>query len=365
MKYLHEYRQPHAVAQLVEKIHAIATQSWTLMEICGGQTQSIAKYGLQQMLPETISLVHGPGCPVCVTPIGVIDSVIELASRPGVIVCSFGDMLRVPGSKSDLLAAKTHGADVRIVYSPLDALRLAEQNRDRQVIFLAIGFETTAAANAMAAYLARKNDLQNFSMLVSQFQVPPAVEALCASPQCQVQALLAAGHVCTVMGYHQYPPLSARYRIPIVVTGFEPVDILGGIYCAIRQLERGEAFVENRYERAVTEAGNIPAQRLISEVFEPSRQEWRGIGMIEHSGYKLRSPYSRFDAAVKFGIGDTPTPTDADECIAGAIMLGQKKPFDCPHFGSRCRPESPVGAPMVSTEGVCSAYYRFTKGPHA
>jgi hydrogenase expression/formation protein HypD len=365
VKYLHEYRQPQMVERLVEKIDFITTRPWTLMEICGGQTHSIVKYGLQQLLPDNITLIHGPGCPVCVTPLGVIDRAIELASQPDIIFCSFGDMLRVPGSDGDLLAARTNGADVRVVYSPLDALQLAEQHPDREVVFLAIGFETTTAANAMAAYQAKQKKRENFSMLVSQFQVPPAIEALCASGQCRVQALLAAGHVCTVMGYHQYPPLAAKFHIPIVVTGFEPVDILDGILCAIKQLEQGEATVENCYRRAVTEAGNIPAQRLIGEVFESSTQEWRGMGIIDDSGFALRGEYRRFDAAVKFGVSNIITLTEASECISGAIMQGLKKPHDCVHFGGRCQPDSPLGAPMVSTEGVCSAYYQFTEGRRA
>ncbi len=365
MKYLHEYRQPQAVNRLAEKIAAITTRPWTLMEICGGQTHSIVKYGLQALLPEQISLIHGPGCPVCVTPVSVIDRAIELAARPDMIFCSFGDMLRVPGSDSDLLAVRTGGGKLRIVYSPLDALQLAEQHPDKEVVFLAIGFETTTAANAMAAFQARQKKLDNFSMLVSQFQVPPAIAALCSSPECRVQAFLTAGHVCTVMGYHQYPPLAAKFGIPIAVTGFEPVDILDGIYCTIKQLERGEANVENRYTRAVTEAGNVPAQRLISEVFESVDQEWRGMGTIEHSGLKLRGEYCRFDAAKKFGAGETITSTRAEECLSGAIMQGLKKPLDCPHFGTRCRPESPLGAPMVSAEGACSAYYQFARGRSA
>jgi len=365
MKYVDEFRQADAVHALAKKIADITTRPWTLMEICGGQTHAIVKYGLQQLVPEQITLIHGPGCPVCVTPIGVIDQALELASQPGLIFCSFGDMLRVPGSDSDLLSVKTRGGDVRIVYSPLDAVRLAEQNPDREVVFLAIGFETTTAANAMAVYQASQKHLTNFSMLTSQFQVPPAIESLCSSPQCRVQGFLAAGHVCTVMGYRQYFPLAEKFHIPILVTGFEPVDILDGILGAVEQLEKGQARVENRYSRAVSEAGNLAAQGLIGQVFETSAQNWRGIGKIENSGFRLRDAFNQFDAAIKFS-HQLKQPQviwleDTRGCISGQIMQGLKKPCDCPHFGTDCHPGSPLGAPMVSAEGACAAYYQFAQ----
>ncbi len=360
MKYLYEYRQPEPVERLIDRIHRITTRPWSLMEICGGQTHAIVKHGLQQRLPKQIRLIHGPGCPVCVTPIDVIDQAIELAAQPEILFCSFGDMLRVPGSHSDLLNVRTQGGDVRVVYSPLDAVTLAEQHPHREVVFFAIGFETTTAANAMAVYHAQQKGLPNFSMLVSQFQVPPAIEALCTSSQCQVQALLAAGHVCTVMGYHQYPALARQFQLPIVITGFEPVDILDGIYCAVRQLETGQAEVENRYQRAVTEAGNLPAQALIEEIFEACDQQWRGMGSLAKSGFKLKNSYRRFDASVKFNLSAITIVTDQSPCISGEIMQGFKKPCDCPYFAQQCRPDSPLGAPMVSAEGACAAYFQFS-----
>lgn len=361
MKYVHEFRQPEAVKRLADKIAGITTQSWTLMEICGGQTHTIVKYALQQLLPKEISLIHGPGCPVCVTPIAVIDQAIELARNRDVIFCTFGDMLRVPGSHQDLMMARAEGADVRIVYSPLDAVGLAEQCPEKEVVFLAIGFETTTAANAMAVYQAKQKALANFSMLVSQFQVPPAIESLCSSSECRIQAFLAAGHVCTVMGYQQYRPLARKYRIPIVVTGFEPLDILEAVFHAVRLLERHEASVENCYTRAVTEEGNRVAQDLIAEVFESTQQEWRGIGILPNSGFKLARGYRDFDAAHRFARGRIIAVTEKYHCISGSIMQGLKKPPDCVHFGTRCRPESPLGAPMVSAEGACSAYYKFAR----
>lgn len=363
MKYLHEYRQSGPIQKIADEIARVATQPWTLMEVCGGQTHAIVKYGLQQLLPEQIELVHGPGCPVCVTPVEVIDNAIEIASRENLIFCSFGDMLRVPGSNKDLQTARAQGADIRIVYSPLDALKLAQQHPDKEVVFLAIGFETTAPANAMAVYQARQKGIANFSLLTSQFLVPPAIEALCASPRSTVQGFLAAGHVCAVMGYQQYRPLAQRFNVPIVVTGFEPLDILQGVLLAVQQLQKGVAQVENQYSRVVSSEGNLSAQQLLNEVFTTTTQNWRGIGTIEHSGFTLNRAFQPFDAEYKFGLPPAKNCSDASNasggCISGDIMQGWKKPSDCRHFGSKCRPESPIGAPMVSSEGACAAYYRY------
>ena len=358
MKYLHEYRQRDCIEKVAGEIARTVTRPWTIMEICGGQTHAIVKFGLQQLLPEEVELVHGPGCPVCVTSLEIIDSAIAIASRPDVIFCSFGDMLRVPGSERDLLAVKAEGGDVRVVYSPLHALKLAEQNPDKEVVFFAIGFETTAPANAMAAFLAKKKRLHNFSLLVSHFLVPPAIESICSAPDSRVQAFIAAGHVCAIMGYQQYLPLTRRFRIPIVVTGFEPLDILEGVLMCLRQLEQGSYRVENQYVRAVERSGNLQAREMLEQVFDIAGQTWRGIGRIESSGLHLRPEFAAFDAAQKFGLGQI-TQVDDTGCISGQIMQGQKKPCDCPHFGRRCRPEQPLGAPMVSSEGACAAYYRY------
>ena len=358
MKYLNEYRDSEAVARLADGIKKITTRQWRLMEVCGGQTHAIVKYGLQQFLPQEIELLHGPGCPVCVTPQAMIDKAIELAARPAVIFCSFGDMLRVPGSSTDLLAIKAAGGDVRTVYSPLDALNLAERYPDREVVFFAIGFETTAPANAMAIFQAAEKGIDNFSVLVSHFLVPPAVEAICASTASQVQGFLAAGHVCTIMGYEQYLPLAETYRVPIVVTGFEPLDILEGILMCVRQLESGNAEVENQYIRAVQRTGNRAALHMLEQVFEITEQDWRGIGLIDQSGLRLKPEFGRFDAEKKFSLHKNTARID-NGCISGQIMQGLKKPHDCPHFGGDCRPEQPLGAPMVSSEGACAAYYRY------
>jgi len=334
------------------------TRPWTVMEVCGGQTHTIVKSGLLDLLPPEITLVHGPGCPVCVTPVELIDSAVAIASRPEVIFCSFGDMLRVPGSKKSLFDAKAEGGDVRIVYSPLDALKLARTNPDRQVVFFAVGFETTAPANAMAVWQAARDGIENFSVLVAHVLVPPAMEAILSSPHCRVQGFLAAGHVCTVMGYEQYEPLAKRYKIPIVVTGFEPLDLLDGIRMVVAQLESGRAEVENQYSRAVRREGNQPAQARITEVFEIGPRAWRGIGDIPASGLRLRESYRRFDALGRF-----PTALEhveeSSECIAGLVLQGLKKPQECPAFGTRCTPEKPLGAPMVSSEGACAAYYLY------
>jgi hydrogenase expression/formation protein HypD len=330
------------------------------MEVCGGQTHSIIKYGVDELLPKEITLIHGPGCPVCVTPLEMIDRAINVAARPGVIFCSFGDMLRVPGSDRDLLSVKAAGGDVRIVYSPMDALKLAQANPGREVVFFAVGFETTAPANAMAVFQARRQSVKNFSVLVSHVLVPPAMEALLSSPSSLVQGFLAAGHVCTVMGYEEYFPIAEKYRVPIVVTGFEPVDILQGVLMCVRQLEEGRAEVENQYARSVRREGNRPAQQLIAEVFRAVPRKWRGVGEIPQSGLALAEEYAEFDAESRFGVEGV-TAEEPVECISGLIMQGVKKPFECPAFGKRCTPERPLGAPMVSSEGACAAYYRYRR----
>ncbi len=356
MKYLDEYRDADASRKLLRAIEAAVTGPWTIMEICGGQTHAIVKFGLDELLPEAVTLVHGPGCPVCVTPAEIIDAAVELARRPEVILCSFGDMLRVPGNTVDLLSVKAAGGDVRIVYSPLDAVALARKNPDRQVVFFAVGFETTAPANAMAAYQAKREGLRNFSLLVSHVLVPPAIDAILGSPISRVQGFLAAGHVCTVMGYTEYEPLAARYRVPIVVTGFEPVDILQGLYRCVRQLEEGRADVENQYSRVVRREGNVAAQRIMREVFDVVDKNWRGIGVIPKSGFGLNATYAAFDAERRFSIMPAPAAA-ASPCIAGLVLQGVKRPHDCPAFGTACTPEHPLGAPMVSSEGACAAYY--------
>ncbi len=358
MKFIDEYRDPAAARQLAQAIRHTVTRPWTIMEVCGGQTHTIVKSGLQDLLPPEVTLVHGPGCPVCVTPLELIDSAVTIASRPEVSFCSFGDMLRVPGSSKSLFEAKAAGADVRIVYSPLDALKLARSNPGRQVVFFAVGFETTAPANAMAVWQAARDGIENFSVLVAHVLVPPAIEALLGSPNCRVQAFLAAGHVCTVMGYEEYEPIARRCRVPIVVTGFEPLDLLEGIYMALLQLESGRAEVENQYSRAVRREGNRPAQQRIQEVFEVSPRTWRGIGEIPSSGLALRGPFRRFDALARFAINQSRVE-ESSVCIAGLVLQGIKKPQECPAFAVRCTPERPLGAPMVSSEGACAAYYLY------
>lgn len=362
MKFRDEYRDPAAARQLLRAIDDAASRDWTIMEVCGGQTNTIVRYGIDQLLPDRISLVHGPGCPVCVTPVDYIDKAIEIAETPGVIFCSFGDMLRVPGSTGDLLAAKSRGADVRIVYSPLDALRLAAGNPGKEVVFFAVGFETTAPANAMAVYRARREGVGNFSVLVSHVLVPPAIEAILSSSTNRVQGFLAAGHVCTVMGWEEYLPLADEYRVPIVVTGFEPLDLLEGILLCIRQLEAGRAEVENQYSRAVKREGNPAAQRIMREVFSVVRRHWRGMGDLPKSGLGLSPAYADFDAERRFGRAAAVAKESA-ECISGAILRGDRKPTDCPAFGTRCTPERPMGVTMVSTEGACAAYYRYRGVP--
>jgi hydrogenase expression/formation protein HypD len=360
VKFLDEYRDGELAQKLAQEIHRITTKPWTIMEVCGGQTHAIVKFGIDEVLPSQIKLIHGPGCPVCVTPLEMIDKALEIAGRPGLIFTSFGDMLRVPGSTMDLLSVKARGGDVRIVYSPLDAVKLAELNPDNEVVFFGVGFETTAPATAMAVFQAAQNGLKNFSLLVSHVLVPPAIEALMSSSDCRVQAFLAAGHVCTVMGYEEYPSLAAKYRVPIVVTGFEPLDILHGILMAVRQLESGRAEVENQYARSVRREGNQPAQELMRKVFKVVSRQWRGVGEIPQSGLGLADDYAAYDAERKFGVADRCVPEPAD-CLAGQILQGLKKPPECPAFGGKCTPEYPLGATMVSSEGACAAYYRYRR----
>jgi hydrogenase expression/formation protein HypD len=364
VKYLDEYRDPVLARRLLAEIHRVVTRPWTLMEVCGGQTHTIVKQGIDEALPASVRMIHGPGCPVCVTPLEQVDKALAIAARPDVIFTSYGDMLRVPGSSTDLLALKARGADVRIVYSPLDALRIALANPDRQVVFFAVGFETTAPANAMAVAEAARRGIDNFSVLVSHVLVPPAITALLESPSNRVQAFLAAGHVCAVMGWTEYEPIAARYRVPIVVTGFEPLDLLEGILMAVRQLEEGRAEVENQYVRAVRREGVPLAQRQVTEVFEAGPRTWRGIGEIPASGYRLREAYSRFDAEARFDVGDIAT-REHPACIAGAILTGERTPLDCTAYGTLCSPQNPLGAPMVSSEGTCAAFYAAGRGVSA
>ncbi len=360
MRFISEYRDAEAVHRFARAIAKITARPWTIMEVCGGQTHAIVKFGVDELLPEGITLVHGPGCPVCVTPVELIDKAIEIAARPDVIFCSFGDMLRVPGTHSDLLSVKARGGDVRIVYSPLDALKIARENPSKQVVFFAVGFETTAPASAMAVYQAKRQGVHNFSLLVAHMRVPPAMEAILSSPNSRVQGFLAAGHVCTVMGYTEYEPIAKKYRVPIVVTGFEPLDILQGLYMCVKQLEEGRAEVENQYTRSVRREGNQAAQQLIREVFQIVPRKWRGIGEIPQSGLGLREPYAAFDAERRFDVAGY-TAEEASECISGLILQGVKKPHQCPAFGTRCTPEHPLGATMVSSEGACAAYYRYRR----
>jgi hydrogenase expression/formation protein HypD len=358
VKFLSEYRDQKAAEQLAGAIRLKVTRPWTIMEVCGGQTHTIVKSGLEDLLPKEISLVHGPGCPVCVTPIELIDKAVAIAKRPDVIFCSFGDMLRVPGSTKSLFDVKAEGAEVRIVYSPLDALKLAKANPDKQVVFFAVGFETTAPANAMAAWQADHDGIENFSLLVSHVLVPPAMEALLSSESCVVQGFLAAGHVCTIMGFEEYFPIAAKYEVPIVVTGFEPLDILDGILMTVAQLEEGRHEVENQYSRAVKREGNRPAQKTIAEVFEITPREWRGLGEIPASGFQLRGRFQKYDANRRFPFTGEPAH-ESPECISGLILQGIKKPHECPAFAVKCTPENPLGAPMVSSEGACAAYYHY------
>lgn len=362
MKFQAEYRDPVAADQFRQAIRNAMTRPWTIMEVCGGQTHSIVRYGLADLLPSELELIHGPGCPVCVTPLELIDQAIEIASTRDVIFCSFGDMLRVPGTHRDLLSVKASGGDVRIVYSPLDCLRLASQNPDRTVVFFAVGFETTAPANAMAIWQAKRTGLKNFAVLVSHVLVPPAISGILSSPENRVQGFLGAGNVCTVTGYAQYEPLADRFKVPIVVTGFEPLDLLEGIYRCIRMLEEGRVGVENQYVRVVRREGNLPARRIVEEVFQVVDRKWRGIGLLPQSGYGLTAAYAEFDARSRFGVHD-PAVTEPSICISGAILQGLKKPHECPAFGKMCTPEAPLGATMVSSEGTCAAYYQYRRHP--
>jgi hydrogenase expression/formation protein HypD len=360
MKYLDEYRNADLARKYARQIAHLTTRPWSLMEVCGGQTHAIIKFGLDELLPREITLIHGPGCPVCVTPVELIDKALEIAGRPEVIFCSFGDMLRVPGSSGDLLSVKACGGDVRITYSPLDAVRLAERNRGREVVFFGVGFETTAPATAMAVRQAAQNGLRNFSLLVSHVLVPPAMEAVLSAPDRRVQGFLAAGHVCTVMGYEEYIPIAAKHRVPIVVTGFEPLDILQGVLMCLEQLENGRAEVENQYTRAVRKEGNRSAQQLVREVFQVVPRKWRGIGEIPRSGFGLTEKYAAFDAEQKFGVARLRVE-EPSECLSGLVLQGKIKPNECPAFGTRCTPEHPLGATMVSSEGACAAYFRYRR----
>lgn len=358
MKYLSEYRDPKVAHEYLEEIRCITTKPWTLMEVCGGQTHSLVKNGILAMLPSQITMVHGPGCPVCVTSVSVIDEAIWLAEQPNVIFTSFGDMLRVPGSKKNLLEVKAAGADVRVLYSPVEALKIAHENPDKEIVFFAVGFETTAPANALSVIQADKMRIDNYSILASHVLVPPAMEAILSDDQNKIDGFLAAGHVCTIMGIEEYYPIAAKYRTPIVVTGFEPVDLLQGILMCVRQLEKGEYKVENQYARTVLREGNRLAQQTIANVFDVGDRTWRGIGPIPLSGYEVNDRYKKYNARLKFKINIVTAEENAD-CISGEIMRGLKKPLQCPNFGGACKPEHPLGAPMVSSEGACAAYYHY------
>lgn len=360
MKYLDEFSDPDLAKRLLDQIHAATTRPWAMMEVCGGQTHSIIRHGIDQLLPEGLEMIHGPGCPVCVTPLEIIDRALAIAATPGVIFCSFGDMLRVPGSSQDLFSVKSAGGDVRVVYSPLDALKLARENPDRQVVFFGIGFETTAPANAMTVYQAARLKVPNFSLLVSHVLVPPAMSAIMESSTCRVQAFLAAGHVCSVMGTAEYPPLAAKYQVPVVVTGFEPLDILEGIRRTVVQLEEGRYEVENAYERAVRDEGNVPAMEMLRDVFEVTDRTWRGIGMIPRSGWRLAPKYREFDAELRFDVTGIRT-AESSLCRSGEVLQGLIKPHECAAFGKECTPRSPLGATMVSSEGACAAYHAYRR----
>jgi hydrogenase expression/formation protein HypD len=360
VRFVDEYRGEPEAQALFAALRRDTRRSWNLMEVCGGQTHTLMRSGIDRMLPGSIGLIHGPGCPVCVTPLELIDQALAIARRPEVIFTSFGDMLRVPGSTTDLLAVKSAGGDVRMVYSPLDAVKLARENPDREVVFFAVGFETTAPPNAMAVWQAQRLGLGNFSILTSHVLVPPAMEAILASPDCRVNGFLAAGHVCAVMGYWEYEPIAEKYRVPIVVTGFEPLDLLQGIHMAVKALEAGRWGVENQYVRAVTRDGNPPAQKLVAEVFEVCDRKWRGIGTIPRSGLRLREAFLAHDAERKFDVSGI-VAEESSLCFAGEVLQGIRKPSECPAFGKQCNPERPLGAPMVSSEGACSAYYRYAR----
>jgi hydrogenase expression/formation protein HypD len=358
MKYLQEFRDPELARNILSEIRAVTTRPWAIMEVCGGQTHSIIRHGIDQLLPEEIELIHGPGCPVCVTPLDMIDKALAIAAMRDVIFCSFGDMLRVPGSQKDLFRVKSEGGDVRTIYSPLDALKIARDNPEKEVVFFGIGFETTAPANAMAVFQAKQQNLKNFSMLVSHVLVPPAIAAIMDSPTNRVQGFLAAGHVCSVMGYAQYPPLVEKYKVPIVVTGFEPLDVLEGIRRVVVQLEGGRHEIENGYKRVVNFYGNIPAQTMLAEVFKTTDSAWRGIGIIPNSGWRLNEKYRAFDAEAKFEVSGIKT-VESPLCRSGEVLQGMIKPHECECFGKNCTPRKPLGATMVSSEGACAAYYNY------
>jgi hydrogenase expression/formation protein HypD len=358
MKHLTEYRNPELAKKVLHEIEKTATKPWKIMEVCGGQTHSLVKNGILSVLPDNVQMLHGPGCPVCVTPLYLIDKAIYLAEERDVILCSFGDMLRVPGSQKSLLEVKANGADVRVLYSPLEAVQIAQKNPDKEVVFFAVGFETTAPSNALSVLHAKKLGLTNYSILNSHVLVPPAIVALMEDPEAKIDAFLAAGHVCSIMGYWQYPELAEKYKIPIVVTGFEPLDMLNGILAAVKQLESGKYEVENQYKRIVKKEGNKEAQKIISKVYKEGDQVWRGIGSIPNSGWHLKEEFKAFDADIKFEIQIEEAPEN-ETCIAGDVMKGIKKPFECPAFGKECTPQNPLGAPMVSSEGACAAYYNF------
>ena len=360
MKYLEEFSDPEIARRILDDIANLVTRPWTMMEVCGGQTHTIIRNGIDQLLPDSVELIHGPGCPVCVTPLEMIDKALEIAATPNVIFCSFGDMVRVPGTGRDLFSVKAAGADVRIVYSPLDAIKIAQDNPDKQVVFFGIGFETTAPANAMAVNVAKKLGLKNFSTLVSHVLVPPAITAIMDSPSTRVQAFLAAGHVCAIMGMGEYPPLVEKYNVPIVVTGFEPLDVLEGIRRVLVQLEAGEAKLDNAYERAVTFEGNVAAQAMCAEIFETCDRAWRGIGVIPQSGWRLSAKYADFDAENRFDVSNIRTE-EPKACRSGEVLQGLLKPPQCEAFGTICTPRNPLGAPMVSSEGACAAYYQFRR----
>jgi hydrogenase expression/formation protein HypD len=358
VKFVDEYRDPKTAKKLLKAIEKITTLPWNIMEVCGGQTHSIIKHGIDQLLPDYINLIHGPGCPVCVTPLHAIDKALEIAKQPDVIFCSFGDMLRVPGSEQDLLGLKAQGVDIRIVYSPLDALKLAKDNPDKEIVLFAVGFETTAPTIALAVYQAKQQQLENFSVLVCHVRVPPVMEALLSSKDNTVQGFLGAGHVCTIMGYHEYIPIAKQYRIPIVITGFEPVDILQGLYLCIKQLQEGRSAVENQYSRVVSQQGNLPAQQLLQKVFTVVDQQWRGLGEIPKSGLALSADYADWNAEQRFSVGSIKTQ-EPKNCRSGEVLQGLLKPDACPEFSKSCTPDHPLGATMVSSEGACAAYYHY------
>ncbi len=364
MKFLSEYRDGDLAKKLLDEITSVVTKPWSIMEVCGGQTHSLVKHGILDLLPSEVNMIHGPGCPVCVTPVHLIDKAIYLAEEKGAILCSYGDMLRVPGAQKSLLDSKASGADIRILYSPLEAVEIAKSNPDKEVVFFAVGFETTAPANALSVLQAAESGVNNYSILTSHVLVPPAIEAVMDDEECNIDGFLAAGHVCTIMGISEYGPIVDKYNIPIVVTGFEPIDLLQGILMVVKQLEQGSSELENQYSRVVRTEGNLKAMEMIQNVFEVQDRVWRGIGNIPESGYEINAQYAAYDANLKFKV-DIPDSPENEECIAGQVLKGIKKPKDCPQFGKKCKPEFPLGAPMVSSEGACAAYYHFSQAAQA